>query len=320
MKALLYQGQNKPLSLEELEKPKPAGNEVLVKIEAAALNHRDVWITKGLYPNLREGTILGSDGVGTSNNNTYMINPNQRWGGHEGYPSPDYTIIGMPEHGTFAEYLAIPEDRLTLKPAHLTLEEAAALPVAGLTAYRVLFKKCRVTSSDRVLISGIGGGVALLACQFALAIGAEVWVTSSSDEKIQMALAMGAMGGALYTESTWHKALRQDSKGFDVIVDSAGGDGFAALAALTNPGARIGIYGGTKGKISGLSPQIIFWRQIQILGSTMGSDNDFKEMLGFVTSHQIHPKVDSVHNLVEYQQAFARMSEGKQFGKIVMKV
>jgi NADPH:quinone reductase-like Zn-dependent oxidoreductase len=171
---------------------------------------------------------------------------------------------------------------------------------------------------EKVLITGIGGGVALTALQLAAAAGAAVFVTSSSNEKIQKALRMGAKGGENYREEGWDKRLKQATGGFDVIVDSAAGDGFAAFPGLCNPGARIGVYGGSLGKINGLSMQPVFWKQISILGSTMGSPREFGAMLNFVRQHQIVPVVDSVFPLPEGNAALEKMAKGEQFGKIVL--
>jgi NADPH:quinone reductase-like Zn-dependent oxidoreductase len=156
--------------------------------------------------------------------------------------------------------------------------------------------------------------------QFALAAGAEVWVTSSSPEKIERAKALGAAGGALYTEEGWSKTLAKRSGGFDVLVDSAAGPGFKDLLATANPGGRLGIYGGTRGKISGLSPQLVFWKELEIHGSKMGSDREFKAMVNFVERHRIHPIIDKNLPLSAGETAFKRMADGAQFGKIVLEI
>ena len=153
-----------------------------------------------------------------------------------------------------------------------------------------------------------------------LAAGAQVWVTSGSADKLEKAIGLGAKGGALYREADWDKALRRQAGGFDVVVDSAGGDGFAALVGLCNPGGRLGLYGGSMGKINGLSPQIIFWKQLSLLGSTMGTGRDFKNMLAYVAKHRIVPVVDRVFPLAEGNDAFERMHQGEQFGKIVLSI
>jgi NADPH:quinone reductase-like Zn-dependent oxidoreductase len=156
--------------------------------------------------------------------------------------------------------------------------------------------------------------------QFALAAGASVYVTSGSDEKISRAVQMGATFGVNYNQVGWDELLKREVGGFDVVVDSAGGGGLATLASLCNPGGRIGIYGGTHGKISGLSPQGLFWKQISLLGSSMGSPSDFLAMLKMVTEHRLTPVVDKVFSLYEGNEALQYLEEGKQFGKIVLEI
>lgn len=300
--------------------PAPGKGEARVQLRAAALNHRDVYIHKGLYPRIETPKILGSDGAGEYRGKAVIIDPSFQWGDDPAAQGKDFHILGMPTHGTFAAFVGVPRSNLHPKPEHLNWEQAAALPLAGVTAWRVLFARCQLRPGEKVLVTGIGGGVALFALQFALAAGAEVWVTSGSADKIKKAAALGARGGALYQEADWDKQLRQQAGGFDVVIDSAGGDGFAALPGLCNPGGRLGMYGGSLGKINGLSPQIIFWKQLSVFGSTMGTRRDFKNMLAFVNKHQIVPVVDAVFPLEEGNKALERIAQGGQFGKIVLSI
>ncbi len=319
MKALVLNNINQPLDYQEVENSHSVKKNIWVDLFFSALNHRDLWITKGQYAGIKFPTILGSDGAGVYKGREVIINPSLNWGRDERFQGPDYGILGLPTNGTFAEQVLVPAANVHPKPEHLTLEQAAALPLAGITAWRVLFSRCRLKKGERVLVSGIGGGVALLVLQFAVAAGCEVWVTSGSDEKIERAKAMGAKGGANYRHEGWHKELQKASGGFDVVIDSAAGDQFALLVGLCNPGGRLGIYGGTTGKINGLSPQIVFWKQISIHGSTMGSNRDFAQMLRFVAQHGIVPVVDRVFDLVDGNAALAHMEASAQFGKIVLK-
>lgn len=319
MKALVFQAAKEVITTSEVEKPVPKEGEVLVHLKASAMNHRDVWMTKGMYPNLEAGVTIGSCGAGLVGDREVIINPNVNWGKDPNYPNHfGYSILGMPVNGTFAEYVAVTEDRLADKPAHLTWEEAAALPLGGLTAYRALFGRARATAKDKVLINGVGGGVALFACQFAIAIGAEVYVTSSSDEKIQKAIDMGAKGGANYKDEKWHKEFGKEHGWVDVVIDSAGGAGFETLLKVCNPRARIAIYGGTRGK-STINPQIFFWKELELYGSTMGNDQEFMDMIALVNEHKIKPVVDSIYDFSNAAEAFERMDQGKQFGKIVFR-
>ena len=195
--------------------------------------------------------------------------------------------------------ITVNPDRLHDKPAHLSFEEASALPLAGMTAYRALFTKGRASKETKVLINGVGGGVALFAFQFAIAIGAEVFVTSSSEEKINKAIELGAKGGINYKIEKWSKQFMKEFGRVDVVIDSAGGDGFAQLARICKPLARIAVYGGTRG-MSAFSPQDLFFKELEIMGSTMGNDQEFGQMVELVNTHQIKPVVDSVFGLADH--------------------
>jgi NADPH:quinone reductase-like Zn-dependent oxidoreductase len=329
MKALLLESTKSYPTYKEVEKPIPAENEVLVKIEAAALNHRDIYISQGLYPGIVTPIILGSDAAGTvvelgSNvsreflNREVIINPNINWGTNPKVQDKKYSILGMPSNGTLAEYVCVKSDRILDKPSHLNFIEAAAIPLAGLTAYRSLFTKADLQKGERLFISGIGGGVALIAFQMALAIGAEVWVSSGSDDKIAQAVKLGAKGGINYNAENWHKELEKIAGGgFDVILDSAGGDGFQYFLDLANPAGRIVFYGGTRGSFK-LNPQKMFWKQLTIYGSTMGDDADFDQMLSLFNSYKIIPFVKDVRPLSDGAAAFRDIDEGRQFGKLVL--
>ena len=319
MQAIVLKGKGQPLAWESFPDPVAQPGEAIVAIKAAALNHRDVWITKGLYPGIVYPGILGSDGAGRHEGRDVLINPNIGWGGNSRFQRKDYSILGMPRHGTLAEKVVVEADKLHAKPAYLSWEEAAALPLAGMTAYRAVFTRGALQAGEKVLITGIGGGVALFALQFALAAGAEAYVTSSAEQKIARAMEMGASGGADYLLDGWEQELLQQAGGFDLIIDSAGGPGFASFPKLCNFGARIVTYGGSKGAVPNFTPQSIFWKQISILGTSMASDQEFAAMLAFANQHQIRPVVDSVYPMAEATAAFERMARGEQFGKIVLR-
>ncbi|WP_460879783.1 zinc-binding dehydrogenase [Pontibacter rugosus] len=300
-------------------------------MRAAALNRRDVWIQRGKYFIKEYPAILGSDCAGVVTevgegvdqswvNREVLVDPSKNWGDNPRVHSAAYTILGMPEQGAFAEYVKVPAANLHQKPEHLNFEEAAALPLAGVTAYRALFTKCELQPGEKVLVTGAGGGVALFAIQFALAVGAEVWVTSGSEEKIQAAKDLGAAGGANYKQENWGKELKAQAGGFDVIIDSAGGEGFVQLVKLAKPGGRLSMYGGTTGMIGQINPAELFWKQLSIYGSTMGTAQDFAGMLKLVTDKSIRSVVDVTYPLEEGEQAMRYMEEGKQFGKIILTV
>lgn len=328
MKALVLQELKTAVSCQEIAIPQIQTGQALIKLHAAAMNHRDVYITQGLYPGVVAPVTLGSDGAGVVVelgagvdaswlNQGVILNPSIGWNRAKDVQPKNYQILGMPKNGCFAEYVVVDAKQLAMKPTHLSYEQAAALPLAGLTAYRALFSRAQLTAEDRVLISGVGGGVALLACQLAIATGAEVYVTSGSEEKIQAAVALGAKGGVSYKTENWHKTLKKVANGgFDVIVDSAGGEGFKYFLDLANMGGRIVFYGGTRGSFK-VNPQKVFWKQLMLLGSTMGSTEEFESMVHFVNETKLIPVVDSTWKLEEGAAAFDYMDQGKQFGKIV---
>ncbi len=298
----------------------PLAGKVLVAVKAASINHRDVWILKGQYPGLSFPLVAGSDGAGLFEGKEVVIQPGSCWGDDERFQGDDYRILGLPQNGTFAECVAVAPTQIFPKPSHLSMQEAAALPLAGLTAYRVLFSRCQAKMGEKLLVTGAGGGVALFCVQFAIKAGLEVFVTSGTDSKISKTVELGAMGGANYKSTSWSDDLKKMAGGFDIIIDGAGGADFATLIKLAKPGGRIGIYGGTNGAVPNFSPQPVFWKQLSILGSTMGSDQDFGAMLDFVNFHKFVPVVDTVFSLEDGGGAFERMEKGAQFGKIVLEI
>ncbi|WP_414660091.1 zinc-binding dehydrogenase [Horticoccus sp. 23ND18S-11] len=329
MRAVQFPALNQ-WSVVDVPDPTPAPGEVIVALRAAALNHRDVWIKAGQYAGVTFPCIPGSDGageviaVGDTVDPAWLgrevvIYPALGWGEREQAQGPQFTILGLPRAGTLAEKIAIPAAQLAPKPAHLSWAEAAALPLAGLTAFRSVFSRANLQPGERILISGIGGGVALFALQFAVAAIAEVWVTSSSPEKIARAVALGAKGGFDYRDPAWATAALKAAGPFDVVVDSAGGEGFSRLIDVTASGGRVVFFGATRGDAA-LPVRKIYWRQISLLGSTMGSPADWAAMTKFVTTHRIRPVISEVLPLARAGEAFARMERGEQFGKIVLTI
>lgn len=336
MKAIVLREPHQPVELADMPQPQAGPGEIVVQLKAAALNHRDVFVQKGLYPGMQLPVIPGSDGagivveVGDGVNTKWLgrevvINPGLNWGDNMRFYSPQFRILGMPDNGTFAEYIGIGATYVYPKPAHLSFEEAAVIPLGGVTAWRSLMTRGRLQAGERVLITGIGGGVALLALQFAVASGAEVWVTSGSAEKLQRALTLGARGGVDYREADWSKTLMAQTGGgkagyFDLIIDSAGGPGFAKLLEVAASGGRIVIFGGTMGNLTDLLAPRIFFKQLDIMGSTMGTGEEFRAMLNFVEAHKLRPIIDSVYPLADAESALRRMDSGVQFGKIVLSI
>lgn len=332
MKTVQIVALKQPVALAEVPACHAAPGQAVVQLKAAALNHRDLFIQQGLYPGIKLPVTPGSDGAGVVMaagseadaawlGRDVIINPALDWGSDPRAQGAHFRILGMPDAGTLAEQIVIPVANLAPKPAHLTWEQAAALPLAGLTAWRAVFTRAQLRAGERVLVTGIGGGAALFALQFAHAAGAEVWVTSSSPEKLARAQALGAAGGVNYRDADWSEQLLKAAGGaFDVIVDSAGGDGFTKLVDCTKPGGRIVFFGATVGNPKLFEMRKCFFRQINVLGTTMGSPVDFAGMTALVSAAKIVPTVDTVFPLAEAERALRHMEAAAQFGKIVLKI
>ncbi len=331
MKAAVLPAKGATLVIEDVPTPQPGPGEALVRLEAAALNRRDWWIQQGQYGGLQYPAILGSDGagrveaVGSTADEAWVgrqviINPALNWGSDRKAPSKGFGILGMPTQGCLAAYVCVPESNLAPQPAHLSAIEAAALPLAGLTAFRAMFYRGRLQAGEKLLITGAGGGAAQLALHFGLHAGAQVYVTAGSEQKVQACLAAGAAGGICYKNEDWHKDLKAQAGGFDLIIDSAGGADFSKLIDLANDGGRIVLFGGTAGPWPSMPPQRIFWKQVDILGTTMGSPEDFADMLAFVNKHQMRPTVGQHFPLSRVNEAFEAMGRGDGLGKIVITI
>jgi zinc-binding alcohol dehydrogenase/oxidoreductase len=216
----------------------------------------------------------------------------------------------------------VPAANVLPRPPHLSDEEAAALPLAGLTAYRAAVTRGRVQRGETVLVLGIGGGVATLALRIAKQAGARVLVTSGSDAKLERARALGADGGFNYKTADWVRGVREAAGGMgpDLIIDGAGGATFDRALDAVRPGGRIVSYGATTGTAPEVAVRRIFWKQLNVLGSTMGTPDDFRGMLALFSAAELHPIVDQAFPLAEAGRAFQRMEEAAQFGKIVLRV
>jgi NADPH:quinone reductase-like Zn-dependent oxidoreductase len=328
MNALVLTKLKTPLELQERPLPTLEPGESLIELKAAALNRRDYWITRGMYPGIELPMILGSDGTGVVIESAgedqswvskeVIINPGIMWGNSAAAQSGDFRILGMPDHGTLTTHVVVPTAQLFDRPQHLNWHESAALPLAALTAYRAVFVQGELKPNQTVLVSGVGGGVATFALQFAKAFGAKVIVTSSATEKINAAMQMGAHAGYDYNETGWATQLMADHGLADLIVDGAGGAGYAELLDAVAPGGRIVNYGSTQGPPEQLDMFKVFWKQMRIIGSTMGSPDDFANMLKFVEAHSIRPVIHEVFPLSQGNAALDVMSRSTQFGKLVL--
>jgi NADPH:quinone reductase-like Zn-dependent oxidoreductase len=324
-------GAPEVLRIETVPDPDPGPGEVVVALRAAALNRRDVFLRKGIAPSPLP-VIPGSDGAGVvrslgpgvsgvAEGDEVVILPSLAWGGGEEAPGPGFRILGGPDDGTYAELLAIPAENVFPKPSRLSWEEAAALPLAGLTAFRALVSRARIRPGETVLVIGIGGGVATTALHIARAAGCRVLVTSSSDEKIARAVELGAAGGVNYTGDGWPAAVKElaGDGGVDVVVDSVGSTWADSIACL-RPGGRVVAFGGTGGGKVQLTVRPVTLGQVSLLGTTMGSPRDFAGLLAAVRHQEWAPVIDSVRPLSEVAAAHEREEDGRHFGKLVLSV
>ena len=326
--------------------PIPQSHELLLKIVTAALNHRDLYIRQNLYPAISFTNHLLADGcaivlphensaAGSKSLAAYrrvIINPGTGWRDDPTAPEGTYTVLGgtsTTKLGTLQEMIAVPAEDVELVPNHLSNEEAAALPLTGLTAWRALVTKSANAEPGRnILVTGIGGGVALMVLSFAVAKGCKVFVTSSSPEKIERAKSLGAKNGAIYTdEKGWPKTLREmlptDRPFLDAVIDGAGGDIVSSTWKLLKPGGVVVSYGMTSLRQPSLPMQAVM-KNIDLKGSTMGSRREFGEMVRFVSEKRIRPVVQRVvhgiENLEGIEGLFEDLKKGTQFGKLVVKI
>jgi len=309
------------LRMQNVPRPRPVEGEVLVKVFAAGLNRHELFVI-----NRHSGSdskIVGADAVGTIvetgidagqelAGNSVLINPCLGWHKIDDVPEVP-TILGGPVQGTFAEYVSIPADNIHPIPAHLSPTEAAALPLAALTAYRALFTQGGVRSGDHVVITGATGGAGVIAVAMATAAGAEVTAVTRDASKAEAMRAVGA-AHVIVARSDIDKHLHKPA---DVVLDSVGASMYPAVLHALRPGGRIVSFGATSAPDIELSLRDLFFRQISIRGTSMGSSEEFAQMISFVSKYRIVPTIDTVRPLEEAPEAFRRMSIGSGVGKTV---
>lgn len=312
------------LVYEEVPDPQAGPGEVVVELKAAAVNRRDLLVRWPPGPAYQFPLPLvpGSDGAGVRRDTgeEVVIYPGLSWGEREDAAGAGWRILGGPDDGTYAELVKVPAENVFPKPARLSWEEAAAFPLAALTAYRALYPIGRLQAGETVLVLGAGSGVSTFAVALAAQGGARVLVTSSSPEKIERARELGAEGGVLYTEGHWPEAVRELSGGgVDVVLDSVGTTWGDSLRALRK-GGRLVVFGGTGGPQVELDVRFVYLNWLSILGTTMGSARDFAAMLRMVEAGSWRPVIDSVRPLAEAEAAHERMKAGQHFGKLVLSI
>ncbi|MDN4523101.1 zinc-binding dehydrogenase [Fictibacillus fluitans] len=329
MKALIHQKQKgmEGLLFSEMETPSPKAGEVRVKLKTAGLNHRDLFVLQRHQPE-DPPLVIGSDGAGIVDavgenvtnvqvGDEVIINPGTGWRNTSDAPPKGFETLGLPYHGTFAEKIVIPEENALPKPSHLSWEEAGVLSLAALTAYRVLFTRAKIQENQKVLIPGIGSGVATFLLQFAIAVGAEVYVTSRSKEKGEAAIKLGAVK-AIDSNGDWNGQL--ENQKMDLVIESVGAATFNKSLDQLRTGGTMVAFGASAGDEVKLNIRKFFYGQFNLLGSTMGSGEEYREMLQFIEQYNIKPVVDKVYGLSQFKEAFNRMENASQFGKIGFKI
>ncbi|WP_394120855.1 zinc-binding dehydrogenase [Planococcus donghaensis] len=315
------------LKVKEMEEPQAKPGEVIVSLRAAGINRRDLGLIKR-YGDKPEALIIGSDGAGTVESvgddvldfaygDEVIINPALRWYTNSDAPPAEFDILGMPDHGTFAEKIAISAEQLEKKPGYMSWEEAGSLALPALTGYRALFTKGQLKKGDTLFIPGAGSGVATFLIQFAKNMGARVIVTSRSEEKRQQAEKVGA-DLAIPTDSDWPKELADET--IDLVIDSVGAATFNRSLDVLKKGGRIVIFGATTEDNVDFNLRKFFYGQYQLFGSTMGSREELREMLSHMESFTTTPVIDKAFPLDQAQEAFDHLASGSQFGKVVLRI
>jgi zinc-binding alcohol dehydrogenase/oxidoreductase len=317
--------------LQSLPDPVPGRGEVVVALRAAALNRRDPWVwTTPEYCELP--VTPGSDGAGViaavgegveglAVGDEVVFDPTLNWGGSEEAPTPAFDILGAPTDGTFAEQVMVAAASVAAKPTRLSWVQAAAVNLGGLTAWRAAVTCAGAAPGRAVLVTGAGSGVSTFAVQIAAALGARVYVTSSSQEKIERARTLGAAGGVSYLDPEWPEQLVSlAGGGLDAAIDSYGGPSWeGALRALRTGGTLVS-FGDTSGPQSTVTTAEVYWRWRTVRGTSMGSPREYRAMLAHVESATWHPMIDSVFALEELDEAARRLDAPERFGKVVLSI
>jgi NADPH:quinone reductase-like Zn-dependent oxidoreductase len=311
------------LRYEDVADPAPGPGEVLINLRAAALNHLDLWIRQGL-PSVPKPRILGADGAGVvaelgsgadgfAPGDEVVINPGLADGAQ---------IVGEHRDGTHAELIAVPAENVYRKPEKLSFEEAAAFPLVFETAYRMLVTKARLAAGEWVLVWGIGSGVATASFQIAKALGARAIVTSSSDEKLARARGLGADATVNHASGDVTAAVREATggRGADVVVEHVGEDTWKTSLQAAAPAGRVVVCGATSGPNPPAQLHRIWWKQLTVFGSTMGTREDFEGAYELVASGKVKPVVDRVFPLERAAEAHEYLERGRQLGKVVLTI
>ncbi len=321
MKAIRIHEDGGPevLRYEDAPDPEPGPDDVLIRLRAASLNHLDVWVRKGL-PSAPKPRILGADGAGTVEVASHGFEAGRRVVINPGViENGRMHVVGEAMDGTHAELIAIPARNVYAIPDELSFEEAAAFPLVFETAYRMLVTRAGLQAGETVFVWGVGGGVASAALVLAKALGARVIVTSSSEQKLARARELGA-DETIDHASEDVRARMKELGSADLVVETVGDSTWKTSLEVVRQGGRIVVCGATTGPNPPAGLHRIWWKELTVLGSTMGSAEDFEACLDLVTSGRARPVIDEVLPLAEARAAHERMEAGDQLGKIVFRI
>jgi NADPH:quinone reductase-like Zn-dependent oxidoreductase len=327
---LVAAGDPPTFELHDLADLEARPGEVVVALEAAALNRRDRWIwTAPAYCPLP--VTLGSDGAGgvaavgdgvsgLAVGDEVVFDATLGWGDSEECPTPEFDILGAPTEGTFAEQVVVPAENVAPKPARLGWEEAAALNLAGLTAWRATVTCADVGPGTTLLVTGAGSGVSTFVVQIAVALGARVFVTSSTSAKLERARALGADAGFSYLDPDWPEQVREAAGGgLDAAIDSYGGPSWPGALRALRVGGTLVTFGDTSPEPASIDVSDVYWQWRRILGTTMGSPREYRALLSHLGQAAWRPVIDSVYPLESIAEAAARLDAPDRFGKIVLR-
>jgi NADPH:quinone reductase-like Zn-dependent oxidoreductase len=339
MRAAIFHENGGPevVRIEALPRPAPGPGEVLLEVRAAAMNHLDLWVRRGIPIETTMPHVGGSDmagvvaevGEGVDSprvGERVVVNPSLWCGECEWCRRGEesmclrYRILGEHTDGGFAEYLAVPADHAYRLPDAMRFEDAAALPVSYMTAWRALHSRARLRSGEDVLVLGASGGTAIAAVQIAVLAGARVFAVTHGTDNVDRVRALGAAFVYDRAREDWSKAVQADTarRGVDVVVENVGEATWKGSVRALAQGGRLVTYGGTSGPKVELDVRVMFWKQLSVLGTTMASKAEFEAMLQPVFTGRLRPVIDTVMPLDQAREAHERLEAGGQFGKIVL--
>lgn len=340
MKAALFSefGGPEVIRIDSLDVPQPGPGEVRIEVRAAAMNHLDLWVRRGLPIKIIMPHIGGSDiagvvdsvGPGVSGvdpGTRVVVDPSLDYGWYDGVSSgpslrdPEFRIIGEHTQGGFADYCVVPAANLLEIPESVSFRKAAAASLVGVTAWRALMVRGGLRAGESVLITGASGGVSTMAIQMAKRAGARVYAVTKGAENVQRAMDLGAEVAYDRDAVDWGREIFKDTAkaGVDLVLDSVGEAVWSDCLRALGVGGRLVTFGATTGAAGATEIRLVFWKQISVLGSTMGSPRDYRKAMGLVFSGEVEPVIHSVLPLAEARRAHELLEAGEVFGKVVLK-